>query len=807
MRTNLALLTVSGSTTLTGVLLLAYGAGRILPDDPITGTWAWSALVISLGVCGVTLFIAKSVVAPRMFRWVLGALSLLPIIVGLAISVQYDFPGLFAFALPALLCAAYSLLVLEPDPAKSTHDLVRFMSAAILMLLPAAMAAFPDGAASLPFPPAAAWGFFAVGATSAAAHFFRPRSLFDRVIRLIAGGAFLAISLLAIEDRMIVTAVVFAPVGTTLLFQRVFTSYRLGCPEEQEGLSDETIVVRRFESLAELMVWGAFLFTYVHLYFTPGRIALSSLLFGVFVLAYVVFTVQYRVFPARQSNYERFFQQSIVNAVLLGVVCHVTGGLLSPYSWFFIPLIISGSVAPQPRRILTRLYVVLLYFAVETGFSAWYGQLNQQIIVDQLLLQACLCGMTGLYAYHLSERRRRIDESLMEADRITKEALARETAARSLIEHQSDEIQLVKKRDEAILSSLADGVVALGKDGHIVSVNPVAEMILGLSSKEAVGKRLRDLLLVRREEDPEFRFAPYITSGLKGNAIPLPEDLYQEHADGRRTYLGAVVLPILDDERKPAGAVVTLRDVTYLKEVEEMKTSFLSVAAHQLRTPLSTIRWYLELLNDPTEGKLKKNQKMFAENAYASLRRMVNLVNRLLAVTRLESGRVPFRPEPTDIAKLTRDIVESLKRKIDAKGLKLGLDLPALPTVQLDPTLAHEVFVNLLENAIRYTREGGSIRISAADASDEIVWKITDDGIGIPKDQQPKIFEKFFRATNAVDFSGDGNGLGLYLTKFIVTSWGGELRFVSEEGKGTTFTVTVPKAGMTAKGGQVSLNA
>jgi signal transduction histidine kinase len=133
--------------------------------------------------------------------------------------------------------------------------------------------------------------------------------------------------------------------------------------------------------------------------------------------------------------------------------------------------------------------------------------------------------------------------------------------------------------------------------------------------------------------------------------------------------------------------------------------------------------------------------------------------------------------------------------------------IPELPTVPLDPTLAREVFTNLIENAVRYTPDDGRISIDAADASAAIVWSVTDTGIGIPKAQQEKIFEKFYRAGNAIEHSAEGSGLGLYLAKFIVNAWGGEISFVSEEGKGSTFRVTVPKAGMRAKEGHVSLNA
>lgn len=398
-------------------------------------------------------------------------------------------------------------------------------------------------------------------------------------------------------------------------------------------------------------------------------------------------------------------------------------------------------------------------------------------------------------------------KEIMSMNDSLQKALEGERVAKALLEKQALEIARAKKRDEAVLGSLADGVISFDSGGNVSFLNAAAEGLIGLSSQEVLGMRLRDFVAIKHESASDFRIDDYIGSALKGNAIPLPEDVYLQKHDDIRTYLAGVAVPILDEENRSDGATLVLQDVSYVREVDQMKTGFLSVAAHQLRTPLSTIRWYLELLNDPSEGKLKKNQKMFTENAYISLLKMVGLVNRLLAVTRLESGRVPFKPETTDLRAMTRDILESLKPKLDDRRLVIASDIPDLPAVSIDRTLAREVFVNLIENAIRYTPDGGRISIEAKEEKGGIVWTVTDTGIGIPKAQQEKIFEKFFRAGNAIEHSSEGSGLGLYLAKFIVEAWDGKIDFTSEEGKGAIFRVSIPKTGMRAKSGQVSLNA
>jgi PAS domain S-box-containing protein len=578
-------------------------------------------------------------------------------------------------------------------------------------------------------------------------------------------------------------------------------------PAPVSGLEAEETAVRQFEGVAEIVAWSTFLITYMHLSLEPSFIAYDEAVFALFAAAFAIFAYQYRMRPHAARTFTSFYRSSLVNAVLLAAVGHMTGGLQSPYNWFFVFILFSGSISPVPSQVLVRLGVIIGYYAFETTYFAYHGFFTREVAVNHLMTESFILGLTGMYAYHLSISRKAFDAHTAAANEEIRAALAREREAAALAERQAADIALAKERDEAMLASLADAVIGFDASGLITSLNPSAEGLLGIAQGDAIGRRLRDLLHIRQEDDPDFSFGRYMDTALNGDAIPFPENVYLERGDGRKTYVTGVVLPLLGDARKASGLVVTLSDITYTREVDQMKTGFLSVAAHQLRTPLSTIRWYLELLNDPSEGKLKKNQKMFAENAYLSLRKMVGLVNRLLAVTRLEAGRVPFKPEPTDLRAMTRDIVEDLKHKLGERRLDVRVAIPELPTVPLDPTLAREVFTNLIENAVRYTPDDGRISIDAADASAAIVWSVTDTGIGIPKAQQEKIFEKFYRAGNAIEHSAEGSGLGLYLAKFIVNAWGGEISFVSEEGKGSTFRVTVPKAGMRAKEGHVSLNA
>ncbi len=230
-----------------------------------------------------------------------------------------------------------------------------------------------------------------------------------------------------------------------------------------------------------------------------------------------------------------------------------------------------------------------------------------------------------------------------------------------------------------------------------------------------------------------------------------------------------------------------------LQNLDEVKSNFISVVAHQLRTPLSGIKWTLSMLINGDLGQLNNDQKTFIMKSYESNTRMITLVNDMLVADGIQSGRVHFGFKHIDIIDLMDNVLfdispQALKRKI---SIIYKNKFENLPKVYVDPEMLRAVIQNLLENAIKYIIEGGRIEIDVNKESDYLVVSISDNGIGIPKDQAKDVFEKFFRASNAIKYETDGSGLGLYIAKTIIEKNGGRIWFNSVEGKGTTFYFTV----------------
>ncbi len=236
-------------------------------------------------------------------------------------------------------------------------------------------------------------------------------------------------------------------------------------------------------------------------------------------------------------------------------------------------------------------------------------------------------------------------------------------------------------------------------------------------------------------------------------------------------------------------ATKKLRDNnTKLKQLDESKDDFISMASHQLRTPLTSVKGYISMVLEGDAGKLTKMQHEMLRQAFFSSQRMVYLIADLLNVSRLKTGKFIIEPSKVNLAQMVNQEISQLEDTAEARSLKLIYQQPAVfPDLMLDETKIRQVVMNFIDNAIYYTPAGGEIKVKVLDLGNTIEFRVEDNGIGVPKSEQPHLFTKFYRATNARKTRPDGTGLGLYMAKKVIIAEHGSIIFESQEGKGSTF--------------------
>jgi PAS domain S-box-containing protein len=354
--------------------------------------------------------------------------------------------------------------------------------------------------------------------------------------------------------------------------------------------------------------------------------------------------------------------------------------------------------------------------------------------------------------------------------------------------------QLGRQRDEvaAIIASVGEGVATIDASGRVLKINPALELLTGRRAASVQGRPWSEVFVIYDE---------------KGNAVPWPETVVA-HAirahrvvasrgytrsikavDGRRIPVAVTASPLFIEGLVPSGAVVVIRDVSREQEVDQLKSSLVSTVSHELRTPLTLIQGFSELLL--TRSNLDSAQsKSAASQIHASSQRLGRLIDDLLSVSRIESGRLNFEVRPLDLSEVVSEVVESFAVDGDHR---FATDIQAdLGRVLADRDKTLQILTNLVSNAVKYSPSGSEVRISARRADHHVEVDVTDEGIGMTRDEVTAVFEKFSRSDRAEVRKVGGTGLGLYITKSLVELQGGEVWIHSEPGAGSTFTFTLP---------------
>lgn len=338
------------------------------------------------------------------------------------------------------------------------------------------------------------------------------------------------------------------------------------------------------------------------------------------------------------------------------------------------------------------------------------------------------------------------------------------------------ELAIEKSRLEGILRHMIEGVILVDDRKQIVLLNPQAEAFFGVTAAEVIG---RDHLEVTHHFQLDEALAHVKRTGE-------PTVLEIRRARPEERILECRIAPV------PPGFLIVLREITQARKLEQMRTEFVSNVTHELRTPLTSIRGFAETLLD---GALEDPgaARQFVEIIKREGEHLGALIEDLLDLSRIESGRMRLQPIEIEVGPMIREALAGLGQKAVAQGTTLELGAPERLILHADPSRLAQVLINLVDNALKYTPAGGTVRVTATELNEYIRFQVADTGSGMPKADLPRIFERFYRVDKARTRKTGGTGLGLSIVKHIIEAHGGTISVESELGVGTTFTFVLPK--------------
>jgi PAS domain S-box-containing protein len=378
-----------------------------------------------------------------------------------------------------------------------------------------------------------------------------------------------------------------------------------------------------------------------------------------------------------------------------------------------------------------------------------------------------------------------VDSADIFSDELLKALMILASRAATAIDHAATYEQALKERGrwEAVVHHSGEGIATIDRSGQILYWNPALERITGYTASEVLGRLLHEVFpeeelgkVMRYERESEFE-VPITTRSREERWVSVTSSVVREDWTAEQTVRNIIIM---------------IRDITRLKEIETKKSEFVSIASHELRTPLTAIKGYLSMLLGEDAGELSEQQLKFLDRIYRSTDRLVNLVEDLLSVSRIEENRLATRTRAVDLGEVLEGLWHELDYRAAEKEVEIELASASLPPVLADPGHLRQILFNLIDNAIKYTPSKGKVQVSFQRRKGNLLVHVTDTGVGIPQDQMAKLFEKFERVNNPLSVRAGGSGLGLFITKSLIERQGGNIWVRSAPRAGSTFSFSLP---------------
>ncbi|USN96292.1 MAG: PAS domain-containing protein [Candidatus Nomurabacteria bacterium] len=504
--------------------------------------------------------------------------------------------------------------------------------------------------------------------------------------------------------------------------------------------------------------------------------------FTVSILAVVISFVSFIIAGASYFFAKEKFRTSSVLAayvllvIAIGVVILQTGQYSSPFLvLWIISAFFSGIFGiPVTAFLLTGL----------GGYTVWAITTNQ--LASSRVLGILLAGLLPLLiSYVLWHGKASSDK----------------TKDKAFYDLENKLNQVANKAD-VVIGAISDGVIAINNKQQIELINAAAQRLVGWKDQDALHLDYKSVLQLLSNDGHELDNSKNpILEVLTTNQPKRRNDLQLLTSSGKKITVEVIVSPI---GRLGSGAIIVFRDITKELVEERAQAEFISTASHEMRTPVASIEGYLGLVLNPATAQIDDKAREFITKAHASAQHLGRLLQDLLDVTKADDGRLSNNPKVIDLVVFVGGVIEELNSKAQEKGLRLffkpatdstkGSSRTVEPVffVNLDADHLHEVVINLVENAIKYT-PAGEVVVDIKGDDDHVVVSITDSGIGIPTEDIPHLFQKFYRVDNSDTREIGGTGLGLYLCRRLTETMGGRIWVESEYKKGSTFSVELPR--------------
>lgn len=490
---------------------------------------------------------------------------------------------------------------------------------------------------------------------------------------------------------------------------------------------------------------------------------------------------------------------------IFSIVFYIAGGLSSVTAIFFVlPIFLTavlfGTAGSVLASLIAGLFVgAVVYLELTSDILphlSRYGEMTYEYTRPEVAFVKYISYyifyvIVGVYLGFLAKLLFRRESQLQEKAHL----LEKETKLRKSEIKKTKEI---KDKSIAIIANLSDPIIVLDEKHRFSLFNPAAEEIFGIGIPD-LGKKVECTGNICHYQYDLESYKALIKRDFKVKRIE-EERLHDlEVEEMKIKYKGedkvykVITSRVTGDHGEYYGVMKIFYDMTRENRIDRMKSEFISVAAHQLRTPLSAIKWSIDIVMKEVGKKIGKENLDLLTKSYKSNERMIELVNDLLNVSRIEEGRFGFIFKRHNFGEILDAVLTEVKAVAQNRKIKIEIKAPdSLPDVEVDKDKILMVLQNLLDNAVKYSVDSGKVVLEVKRIKNKLQVSVKDSGVGIPKKEQEKLFKKFFRAENVVKMETEGTGLGLFIAKNIIEKHGGEISFKSQEGKGSEFIFTIP---------------